>query len=121
MKIRKLPQKRVSVQKKYGQDAKRKFRATKKWKEFRDYMRKKQKVDPITGQKLTRMANLHHLNMNEEFYEDISDEDNFVFLNQATHDTIHFFFLKSKPTEWRKRLLRLIPYLKKMEKLMTAN
>lgn len=121
MKIRKLPQKRVSEQKKYGQDAKRKFRATKKWKEFRDYMRNKQKVDPITGQKLTRCANLHHLNMHEEFYEDISNEENFVFLNQATHDTIHFFFLKSKPTEWRKRLLRLIPYLKKMEKLMVEN
>jgi hypothetical protein len=102
---------------KYDQSAKRRFRASKIWKEFRDRIRKKQVVDPVTGQKLTRLANLHHLDLHEENYENISNEENFVFLNQATHKTIHFFFLKSKPREWRKRLLRLIPYLKKMEKL----
>ena len=44
-----------------NQKMKGKFRGSKEWKEFRAYMRDKQKVDPITGAKLTRMANLHHL------------------------------------------------------------
>lgn len=113
----KRPQKRVSVQKNdsYDQKAKRRFRASKKWKDFRDHMREKQKVDPVTGQKLTRLANLHHKNLYGN-YEDISNEDDFVFLNCATHDCVHYLFLKSKPREWRNRLMKLIPILEYMEK-----
>lgn len=101
----------------YTQKDKTKFRATKKWKEFRDRKRKEQKVDPITGAKLTRMANLHHLDLNEEHYEDLSDESHFVFLNQAMHKVVHALFLKSKPREWRKRVLALIKILKEMENI----
>lgn len=101
----------------YTQKNKTKFRASKKWKEFRDKKRKEQKVDPITGAKLTRMANLHHLDLNEEHYEDLSDESHFVFLNQAMHKTVHALFLKSKPREWRKRVLALIKILKEMENI----
>ena len=97
------------------QTAKRRFRASKKWKEFRDRIRKKQQVDPVTGQKLTRMANLHHKDMYGD-YEDLRDEDKFVFLNQATHDCVHFLFLKARPHEWRERLRRIIPILEEMEK-----
>jgi hypothetical protein len=100
---------------KYDQSAKRRFRASKRWKEFRDRIRKKQVVDPVTGQKLTRLANLHHLNMYGD-YEDLRHEEDFVFLNQATHEVIHFFFLKSRPREWRRRILKLIPYLRQMER-----
>lgn len=102
---------------KSSQSAKTKFRATKKWKEFRDYMRKKQIIDPVTGQKLTRMANLHHCDLDEANYEDLSNEDNFVFLNHMTHKCVHFLFSKSKPKQWRERIERLIPILEKMEKL----
>ena len=101
----------------YTQKDKTKFRTSKKWRDFRDKKRKEQKVDPITGAKLTRMANLHHKDLDEEHYEDISNEDNFVFLNKKTHDVVHFFFLKSKPTEWRKRVLALIKILKEMENI----
>lgn len=101
----------------YTQKDKTKFRASKKWKEFRDRKRKEQKVDPITGAKLTRMANLHHLDLNEEHYEDLSDESNFIFLNQAMHKVVHALFLKSKPREWRKRVLALIKILKEMENI----
>lgn len=99
------------------QKDKTKFRASKKWKEFRDKMRKEQKTDPITGAKLTRMANLHHLDLNEDHYEDLSDKSHFVFLNQMDHKIVHALFLKSKPKEWRKRILALITILKKMEKI----
>ena len=105
------------MKRKSNQSVKTKFRATKKWKEFRDHMRELQKTDPVTGQKLTRLANLHHCDLNEEHYEDLSNEDNFVFLNQMTHKCVHFLFSKSKPKQWRERIERLIPILEKMEKI----
>lgn len=102
------------------QKEKTKFRSTKKWKSFRDRMRDKQdKKDPVTGQKLTRMANLHHKDLDESHYEDLSDEDNFVFVNQITHKVIHWFFSKSKPKQWRERWERLRPILEDMERLNT--
>lgn len=98
---------------------KAKFRRSKAWKEFRDKKRKEQKVDQITGAKLTRMANCHHCDLDESHYEDLSNEDNYVFLNQMSHKVVHFFFLKSKPSEWRNRIKNIIPILEKMEELMT--
>lgn len=109
---RKIPTTKKKVS---HQQSKRKFRGSKEWKEFRQYMRSKQKVDPITGAKLTAMANLHHLDLNDEHYEDLSDETHFVFLNQAMHKVVHALFLKSDPKAWRKRVLNLIRILKQME------
>lgn len=105
------------MKRKDNQKWKTKFRASKKWKDFRDRMREKQKVDPVTGAKLTRCANLHHkvLTDEESVYTDISDEDNFVFVNQMTHKVIHFLFSKSKPGEWRSRIARLVEILEDME------
>lgn len=100
-----------------NQDWKKKFRYGKEWKEFRQKLIKKQKVDPITGTKLSKLANCHHMDLNEEHYKDISDEDNFVMLNKLSHDMVHFMFLKSKPHEWRKRIEGLIKILEKMEEL----
>lgn len=102
---------------KNNQKAKNKFRSSKKWKDFRDKKRKEQKLDPVTGAKLTRMANLHHLDLDEAKYEDLSNEDNFIFLNQATHKVVHYFFLKSKPTEWRKRIEEITKILERMEEI----
>lgn len=98
-----------------NQKWKAKFRNSKKWKEFRKKMREKQKVDPITGQKLNRSANLHHMLLTDEesIYTDISNEDNFLFVNKFSHDCMHFFCRK----DWRKRLLNLIFYVKKMAKI----
>lgn len=100
-----------------NQKAKQKFRASKEWKNFRDRKRHEQKVDPVTGAKLTRMSNLHHKDLDESHYEDISNEDNFVFLNQMTHKVVHWFFSKSHPKQWRERLERLIPILEDMERI----
>jgi len=100
---------------KYDQADKQRFRAGLKWRMFRKQLKDKQKIDPVTGQKLTKMANCHHKDLYGD-YEDLSDERKFVFLNVATHDVVHFFFLRSKPREWRKRILRMIHILKEMEK-----
>lgn len=92
------------------------FRNTKQWKEFRRKLIEKQKKDAITGNPLTITANCHHCLLDYERYTELNDE-NFVMLNKESHDVTHFFFLKSKPREWRKRVLNLIKILKKMEKL----
>ena len=102
---------------KNNQKAKQKFRASKEWKSFRDKIRHEQVKDPVTGQKLTRMANLHHLDLCEDHYEDISNEDNFVFLNQMTHKCVHFLFSKAHPKQWRERLEQLKIILEKMEEI----
>lgn len=101
----------------YTQKDKTKFRASKKWRDFRDRIRHVQEKDPVTGAKLSRMSNLHHKDLNEEHYEDLSDESHFVFLNKKTHETVHFLYVKSKPREWRKRVLVLIKILKEMENI----
>lgn len=97
---------------------KKKFRASKEWKEFRYIMRERQRIDPVTKQKLTKMANLHHLDMDDEHYDDLSNVDNFVFLNQKTHECVHFLFSKTHPTQWRDRIRVLAAICQKMENLL---
>lgn len=99
-----------------NQKWKQKFRNSKKWKDFRNKMREKQKVDPITGQKLTKCFNLHHMFLTdkEEEYTDISNENNFVCLNNYSHKCIHFICNRK---DWRRRLLNLIMLVRKMAKI----
>lgn len=68
------------------------FRRTKEWKDFRKKMKEKQNgIDLITGTKLTKTANLHHRYFaTSENYSDLSNEDNFIFINKQTHDAVHW-------------------------------
>ena len=72
-------------------DMKAAFRRTKIWKDFRKKMKEKQNgIDPITGTKLTKTANLHHRYfVTSENYTDLSNEDNFIFINK------HIFFFRN--------------------------
>ena len=99
------------------QKGKRNFRSSKKWKEFREHMKEKRPYCEITGAKLTKMWQLHHCDLSEEHYEDLRHEENFSVLSWNAHKCIHYLFVKSKPREWRKRVLNLIRILKKMEEL----
>ena len=77
------------------QKSKRNFRNSKVWKAFRHQMNVKQHgIDPITGSKLYKGCNLHHRNVTagEEEYQDISNPDEFVMLNQATHKALHWIY-----------------------------
>lgn len=96
-----------------NQKQKQKFRASKKWKDFRDIVRHEQQNDPVTGAKLTRRANLHHMNLDETKYEDLSKRENFVFLNQVTHKCLHFLAHK----DWRKRLAGITALVKRMAEI----
>lgn len=99
------------------QREKRRFRDSKRWKEFREHMKALQENRcQITGAKLTKLWQLHHLDLDEENYQNLI-EDNFVCLSWNMHKVVHALFVKSKPKEWRIRILNLIRILKRMEKL----
>lgn len=73
-----------------SQKKKNKFRQSAKWKKFRHYMNVAQKgLCYVTHKKLLKAANLHHLDLNEDHYSDISDPSHFVFLNKSIHDCVH--------------------------------
>lgn len=75
-----------------NKDLKAKFRATKAWKEFRKKIFDKQNgKDFITGKKLYKRYNVHHLDMSAENYSNLVEE-NFVALNKQMHDTVHVLF-----------------------------
>ena len=99
------------------QREKRRFRDSKRWKEFREHMKALQENRcQITGAKLTKLWQLHHLDLDENNYQNLIDE-NFVCLSWNMHKVVHALFVKSKPKEWRIRILNLIRILKKMEKI----
>lgn len=74
-----------------SQKQKTKFRSSKKWKDFRHIKYVEQKgICPICGMKLGKTANLHHMNLQPEDYQDLSNPDNFVFLCHSCHEFIHY-------------------------------
>ena len=75
-----------------SQKDKTKFRQSIKWKKFKTYIKKTRKLDCITLYPLRKGWNLHHLNLNEEHYTDLSNETHFEPLNRKTHETIHFLY-----------------------------
>ena len=75
-----------------AKDIKAKFRQTKDWKEFRKRIFDKQDgKDVITGKKLYRGYNVHHLDMSAENYDQLIEEI-FVAVNKQTHESLHFLF-----------------------------
>lgn len=75
-----------------SQKTKTKFRRSVKWKRFKAFMKKLRKVDCVTLSPLRKGHNLHHLDLDEAHYEDISDDSHFEPLNKKTHDTVHFLY-----------------------------
>jgi hypothetical protein len=74
------------------QKAKKKFRQTAEWKNFRKLMFSKSgKVDRITQKPLHKGWQLHHLLLDETKYSELNEE-NFICLNRQTHETIHWIF-----------------------------
>lgn len=75
-----------------AQKKKKRFRNSKKWKEFRHTIHVKFKgKDPITGKKLLKGSECHHLDLNEDNYDKMN-EDNFIPLNKLSHKFIHWSY-----------------------------
>lgn len=47
-------------------------------------------ICPVCGMKLGKTANLHHIDLRAENYQDLSNPDNFVFLCHSCHEYIHY-------------------------------
>lgn len=95
---------------------KNKFRRSNKWKNFRYELKRKQKVDPVTGSKLTPSCTCHHLDLSIDNYEMIS-EDRQVMLNSATHDVLHYLYGDGdRRYDWRKRLEALKELCERMDR-----
>ena len=75
-----------------SRDVKAEFRKTKEWREFRKIIFDKQEgKDVITGKKLYKGYNVHHLDMSADNYDKLIEE-NFIAVNKNTHETLHFLF-----------------------------
>lgn len=75
----------------------------------------KQKVDQLTLHPLRAGWNLHHLDMKDEDYEDLSDESHFTCLNRQSHETVHFLWRYYQKD--RSIINRLVYILEKMSEL----
>ena len=81
------------MSKSFSQKDKTKFRKSSIWYKFKAYLKKRSKGnDEITGQPLHKGCNVHHLDINEENYRDLSNENHFVVVNKNTHNFIHWLY-----------------------------
>ncbi len=99
-----------------SQRSKSKFRRTGKWLKFRAFKKKEQgNKDAITLAPLHSGFQIHHIDQNEEKYEDLSNLENFVALNRYSHKLLHYLFTYYKKD--RNVLERLKALLEKMLEL----
>lgn len=95
------------------QKSKRKFRATKEWKEFSKVIKAEQKIDPLTLNKLVKGCSCHHLDLHEENYTELKKEK-FIVCNNFSHKCIHFFFtIYKRDKEVLKRLEKIMQEMEK--------
>lgn len=101
------------------------FRNSIEWKTFRARLMTKQKYDYITGEPLTETANCHHLRLDHEKYNDLSDENAFIMLNKASHEKVHQIYNTGKWQEEVQKIKecprkdKLIEVMKMMDKYNT--
>lgn len=76
-----------------NQKKKRSFRNSKAWKSFKHVISVKQGgLDFITKAKLRKYSALHHIDLNPANYTDLSNENNFIFLNNECHKLVHYLY-----------------------------
>lgn len=64
------------------------FRRTVFWNDFRKKLKAERKVDYLTGRKLTKTWNCHHMRFDPRLYTDL-DEKYFRTYNNQMHDLVH--------------------------------
>lgn len=97
-------------------DIKKKVRQSTAWKEFRENLIREQKVDPITGKKLTKGCNCHHRDLNIEHYAMLSNERQ-VMLNRQSHTLIHMIYGdERRRKDWRTIVKNIIEQCEWMDR-----
>ena len=72
------------------------FRQSKKWQNFRKKMFTESSRDFVTHKKLRSGYRLHHLDLNPDHYEDVSDPSHFENLNSDIHSVVHKLYIYYK-------------------------
>ena len=67
---------------------KNEYRTTLEWKNFRKKLKEERKVDALTGRKLTKTWNCHHMRFRPELYTDLNEQF-FKCLNNQMHEWLH--------------------------------
>lgn len=68
--------------------------------------------DYITGNKLRKGFELHHMDLNPEHYENLDNKENFLCLNKLTHKMLHWLYNYYKND--KKVINRLVEVLERM-------
>lgn len=96
-------------------EIKERVRNSKKWKEFRKELKQNQKTDPVTGSRLVKRSVAHHLDLDVNNYDILSD-DRQVMLNPQTHDIVHALYGSERVRyNWQERVDRLIALFERMD------
>ena len=74
------------------QQKKTAFRNTSTWQRYRKFRKRHDKVDYVTHKALGTKWSLHHMNLDPDKYTDLSEMENFVSLNNSTHDIVHLLY-----------------------------
>ena len=64
------------------------YRTTSFWKDFRNLLKKERKTDYLTGRKLTKTWNCHHMRFDPRLYTYL-DKEFFRCYNNQIHDLVH--------------------------------
>ena len=88
------------------------FRKTDAWHRWKAKCRLHTSKDFITKEPLCRNWNLHHLDLNVQRYDNITDMKRFMPLNPKTHEVIHEVF------KWYKKDHKVLDRIKKTLDLM---
>lgn len=88
------------------------FRNTDAWHRWKAKCRLHTSKDFITKEPLCRNWNLHHLDLNVQRYDNITDMKRFMPLNPKTHEVIHEVF------KWYKKDHKVLDRIKKTLDLM---
>lgn len=88
------------------------FRKTDAWHKWKAKCRLHTSKDFITKEPLCRNWNLHHLDLNIQRYDNITDMNRFMPLNPSTHEIIHELF------KWYKKDHKVLDRIKKTLDLM---
>lgn len=72
---------------------KKKFRFSNPWRTFRLVIKKERLFkDYVTGEKLLKTWQLHHLNLDDRQYTNLTKHAHFMPLNKDTHKVIHWLY-----------------------------
>ena len=88
------------------------FRKTDAWHRWKAKCRLHTSKDFITKEPLCRNWNLHHLDLNVQRYDNITDMKRFMPLNPKTHEVIHEIF------KWYKKDHKVLDRIKNTLDLM---